>query len=167
MDYESIGQLATNVLRDCFLMENECQAKNIAPPTLEAGAGTAFWSENVPELVARRKKALGTLEQLTALLQGPHEFLHEFVAPNWDHGALYAFLQSQTLEYINSSSGRRASLSSLSNQSGIPDDKLSRILGLLRCKNIVHELEPGVFSLTAVSEELINDGDFRAWVEFQ
>ena len=109
---------------------------------------------------------MGLLNQLVALLQGPHELLHDMVAPNWDHGALYVLLQSQTLENI-ASSGGRSPLSCLSNQSGVPEDKLTRILALLRCKNVVEELEPDIFSLTAVSEELIKDGDFRAWMEFQ
>ena len=167
MEQEGIGQLAVNILRECFLMEKECATQHISPPSLEAGARLDFWSETLPEIQASRTKALGMLDRLTALLQGPHEFLHDFVAPNWDYGALYAFLQSQTLEHIYGSSGRRDSLSSLSNQADIPEDKLSRILALLRCRHIVDEPEPGVFALTAVSEELIKDGDFRAWVEFQ
>jgi hypothetical protein len=166
MEHKGIGQLAADILYECSLIEKRCQTEGIAPPNLVAGASTAFWSEASPELTAARSKALGLLENLTALLQGPHDFLHEFVASNWDHGALYVFLQSQTLEYI-ASSGGRSSLYNLSKRSSIPEDKLLRILELLRCRNIVHEPEDGIFTLTAVSEELINDGDFRAWVEFQ
>lgn len=166
MEHNGIGQLAADILHECSLMEKECQTKGTAPPTLAAGTSTTFWSETSPERTAARIKALGMLDRLTALLQGPHDFLHELVATNWDHGALYTLLQSQTLEHI-ASSGGRAPLCSLSQRSGIPEDKLIRILALLRCRNIVHEPENGVFALTAVSEELINDGDFRAWVEFQ
>lgn len=166
MEHNGIGQLAVHILHECSLMEKECQAKGTAPPTLQAGTSTAFWSEGSKEITAARKKALGLLDRLSALLQGPHGFLHEFVASNWDHGALYAILQSQTLDHMTSSGGL-ASLSSLSQQSGIPEDKLGRILALLRCRSIVHEPEHGVFTLTAVSQELINDADFRAWVEFQ
>ena len=164
---EGISQLAASILRDCSLMEMECHARGIPPPTLEAGTKTDFWSETLPELSVARNRALGVLDRLTALLHGPHEFLHEFVAPNWDHGTLYAFLRSKTLEHIHTSKGGRASISSLSEHSGIPEDKLSRILALLRCKNIVCEPNAGVFALTAVSEELVDDADFRAWVEFQ
>ncbi|KAL8901489.1 MAG: hypothetical protein Q9207_005171 [Kuettlingeria erythrocarpa] len=165
-EHDDIGRLATDILHECSLMDKERRAKNIAPPTLEAGTSTAFWSGASTEITVARTKALGLLDELSALLRGPHEFLHEFVASNWDHAALYAFLQSQSLEHI-ASFGGVASLSNLSDKSGIPSDKLVRILALLRCKNIVQEPEDGVFALTAISEELINDGDFRAWVEFQ
>jgi hypothetical protein len=101
------------------------------------------------------------LERLTTLLQGPHDFLHEFVASNWDHGALYTFLQSPILDYLVSTGGC-ASLFKLAEVSNIPEDKLTRILALLRCKNFLHEPQIGVFSLTAVSEELARDEDFRA-----
>jgi hypothetical protein len=166
MEYKGIGQLAADILRECYRMENECLTKNIVPPTLEAGANTGFWSGSSSEIGAARFKALGLLYELSTLLQGPHDFLHEFVAPNWDHGALYVFLQSQTLEHMAASEGK-ASLSELSRLSGIPGDKLARVLALLRCNNIIDEPENGVFTLTAISEELVHDADFRAWVEFQ
>ncbi|KAL8911232.1 MAG: hypothetical protein Q9171_003579 [Xanthocarpia ochracea] len=166
MEYKNIGHLAVDILHQCSVIDKECQANNTAPPTLEAGTSTAFWSESSTEITAARTSALGLLDRLSALLRGPHEILHESVASNWDHAALYALLRSHTLEHI-ASSGGLASLSSLSAQSGIPSDKLVRILALLRCKNILQELDDGVFSLTAISEELIKDGDFRAWVEFQ
>jgi hypothetical protein len=163
---ESITKLAADILHECSWMEKQCQTQSIAPPSLNAGTRTPFWSEELLDLAATRSKALGMLSRLTTLLQGPHDYIHEFVAPNWDHGALYAFLQSKQLEYI-ASSGGRASLFSLSERSGIPEDKLIRILELLRCKDIIHEPEDGIFSLTAVSEDLLHDEDFRSWVEFQ
>jgi len=167
-DLEGVGisRLANLILNECSAMELECKKESISPPSMLAGTSTAFWSEEASNINASRAKALALLEKLTTLLQGPHEFLHEFVASNWDHGALYAFLQSGALEYMTSSGGS-ASLSSLSNISGIPQDKLLRILALLRCRNIVHEPEAGIFTLTATSEELVRDDDFRAWVEFQ
>ncbi|KAL8653256.1 MAG: hypothetical protein Q9210_002210 [Variospora velana] len=166
MEHMAIGNLAADILHECSVMDRECQAKNTAPPTLEAGTSTAFWSESSTEITAARTKALGLLDKLGAVLRGPHEFLHEYVASGWDQAALYALLQSRTLEHI-ASSGGLASLGSLSAKSGIPSDKLVRILALLRCKNIVQEPEDGVFSLTTISEKLVDDGDFRAWVEFQ
>lgn len=166
VDKERIDKLAANILAECAFMEEQYQASGIASPSLVAGTNTSFWSEASPQLIAARMRALGLLNTLTTILQGPHDFLHEFVASNWDQGALYAFLQSETLEHI-ASSEEPAKLGSLATASRIPEDKLVRILELLRCKNIVAEPELGVFTLTAVSEELIRDGDFRAWVEFQ
>ncbi|KAL8791883.1 MAG: hypothetical protein Q9195_005545 [Heterodermia aff. obscurata] len=163
---QRIGQLAADILLECSLMDKQCQASGTAPPSLEAGASTAFWSETSTEIATARTRTLGLLDRLSALLLGPHDLLAEFVASNWDQGALYAFLRSQTLEHIHSSGGH-ASLSSISEKSGVPEDKLVRILGLLRCKNIVHEPEDDVYALTAVSEALVSDADFKAWVEFQ
>ncbi|KAI4242318.1 MAG: hypothetical protein L6R40_004047 [Gallowayella cf. fulva] len=166
MGQDSFVELAADILQNCSLMHQTCQARDITPPTLQAGTTTAFWLKASTEIATTRAVTLGLLSRLTALVQGPHDFLSEFVASNWDHGSLYAILQSQTLDHIRSSGGS-ASLSDLSNQSGIPREKLVRILGLLRCKNIVQEPEDGVFSLTAVSEKLVDDPDFRAWIEFQ
>lgn len=162
----TITQLASLILHECSEIQKVCDEDRTPLPSMLAGTSTAFWSADAPKLVSSRSKALGLLEKLVTLLQGPHEFLHEFVAPNWDHGALYAFLQSSALENMASSDGP-VSLCSLSNTSGIPEDKLTRILALLRCRNIVDEPQEGMFGLNAVSEELVRDGDFRAWVEFQ
>jgi hypothetical protein len=162
----SIRQLASDILDQCSLMEKECQRTQTTAPTLDAGANTSFWMDASADLAKSRTQTLGLLERLTTLLQGPHDYLHEFVAPNWDHGALYAFLRLGVLEQI-ASSGGQATLVDLSQKSGVPEDKLSRIMGLLRCKNIVCMRNVDVFGLTAVSEDLLYDGDFRAWVEFQ
>ncbi|PYI09337.1 S-adenosyl-L-methionine-dependent methyltransferase [Aspergillus sclerotiicarbonarius CBS 121057] len=163
MSPQSIRELAGEILTLCTQLEQSCNESGIPPPNLSAGGKTDFWSDS--EVTPTRTTALGLLDQLTTLLQGPHDFLHEFVSTNWDHGALYVFLQSHTLEHIAQSG--QASLHDLSTQSGIPEDKLIRILGLLRCRHIVAEPEKDAFTLTTVSEELLKDGDFRAWVEFQ
>ncbi|KAJ5603243.1 hypothetical protein N7537_006199 [Penicillium hordei] len=162
----SIRQLANDILDQCSLMEKECQRTETTLPTLDAGADTSFWMDTSADLAKSRTQTLGLLERLTTLLQGPHDYLHEFVAPNWDHGALYAFLQLGVLEHI-ASSGGQATLLDLSRKSGVPEDKLYRIMGLLRCKNIVCMPSDDVFALTAMSEDLLHDPDFRAWVEFQ
>ena len=166
MEQDDIMQMARDILHECLFMHQTCQMRRITPPTLEAGTTTTFWSEASTEIAIARTKALGLLGRLTALLQGPREFLSGFLAANWDHGALYSVLQSKILEHI-SLSGGSASLASLSGKSGIPEDKLFRILGLLCCRHIVHEPEDGVYTLTAMSQQLIDDGNFRAWVEFQ
>lgn len=166
MEQDILVQLAADILRSCSSIYQTRQATGITPPTLQPGSTTAFWSDSSAEITTARRTTLGLLSRLTALLQGPYDFLSDFVASNWDHGALYAILQSQTLESM-SASGGSASLSTLSTQSGIPEDKLLRMLQLLRCKGIVREPENEIFSLTAVSELLINDTNFRAWVEFQ
>ncbi|PWY69356.1 O-methyltransferase [Aspergillus eucalypticola CBS 122712] len=159
----TIRELASQILALCTQLEQTCNEADIAPPSLSADTRSSFWSNS--EIEATRSIAIGLLEELTVLIQGPQEFLHEFVASHWDHGALYAFLHSQTLEYIASSG--RASIEDLESQSGIPADKLVRILGLLRCRHIVDEPEKGVYTLTAVSEELFRDRDSRACLEFQ
>lgn len=164
----SLRILATEILEACTHLETECVKKGIPQPSLAAGSDTSFWSaQTSPELTDFRYKTLGQLDTLTTLLQGPHDFLHEFTAWNWDHGALYVFLQSGLLDAMASSPDGRLSLSSLSKQSGLPQDKLVRILSLLKCRHIIEEPEANSFALTAVSEELIHDKDFAQWVGFQ
>jgi hypothetical protein len=162
----SILELGNLILHECLEMDRQCKKDEIPSPSMLPGTNTTFWSDTASIIAQSRTKAIGLLERLTTLLQGPHDFLHEFVASNWDHGALYTFLQSPILDYLVSTGGC-ASLFKLAEVSNIPEDKLTRILALLRCKNFLHEPQIGVFSLTAVSEELARDEDFRAWVEFQ
>jgi len=162
----SLRQLALDILHECTLMETACQKNDITPPSVAAGTKTTFWSDSWKDISASRSRTLGAIDTLSTLLHGPHGYLHEFVATSWDHGALYAFLQSPSLAQM-ASAGGPVTLPSLAEKSRIPEDKLMRILALLRCRNIVHEPEIGVFSLTAISEQLVKDEDFRAWVEFQ
>ena len=112
-----------------------------------------------------RKRVLGLIERLKQLLQDPHEYLHEYVSSNWDHGALYVVLQANVLEMIPENGS--AHIASLSKQSNIPASKLLRILRLLSCQQVVDEVDEEQFARTAVSEALIGDENFKAWVEFQ
>ncbi|KAK3674113.1 hypothetical protein LTR78_005960 [Recurvomyces mirabilis] len=117
------------------------------------------------EANARRIRILGLLDRLKSLLQDPHEFVHDYVSTNWDHGALYVLLHAKVLDAIADDGG--SDLTLLSEQSGIPADKLVRILRLLSCQHFVEEPCDEHFALTAASRMLVNDVDFRAWVEFQ
>ncbi|EED21101.1 O-methyltransferase, putative [Talaromyces stipitatus ATCC 10500] len=167
MEGMTIDQLASDILSECTLMQRYCQTTGIALPSLLAGATPDFWSTDSPqELIAARTRTLGLLERITTLLRGPHDFIHEYVASNWDQGALYVFLRTRLLEHI-AVLGGEANIGNLATASGVPEDKLIRILGLLCCKNIVRQSDNGIYALTAISEDMIQDPDFRAWVEFQ
>lgn len=167
MTDRDILRLAADLLAECVTLETHCQNEKIKLPTLRAGKRTEFWSDTSVELTATRSRALGILDQLQTLLLGPHDFLHEFVASNWDHGAVYAVMQFPILENIAATPGGRVSLTHLAEVSEIPTDKLARVLRLLCCRHFIDEPVNGEFSLTAVSEELLRDVDFRSWVEFQ
>lgn len=167
MEQTTIDQLAAEILAESTSMQKYCYETSIASPCLVQGSDNKFWStESFPELNVSRTKTLGLLERLTTLIRGPHDFIHEFVASNWDQGALYVFLRAKILEHI-SQLGERASVGNLAAASGIPEDKLFRILGLLCCKDIIRKSEDGCYVLTAISEDLLRDSNFRAWVEFQ
>lgn len=158
LEQMTVDKLAAEILSECTFMHEYCQATSTASP---------FWSRESPiRLIASRTKTLGLLERLTTLLRGPREFLHEFVASNWDQGALYVFLHAKILEHI-SQLGGQANVGNLAGACGVPEGKLIRILGLLRCKNVIRESEDGIYTLTAISKDLLQDSDFRAWVEFQ
>lgn len=167
LEQMTIDQLAAEILSQCTSMRKYCQEASIASPSLVPRSDNTFWStESCPKLIASRTKTLGLLERLSTLIRGPHEFIHEFVASNWDQGALYVFLRAKILEHI-ARLGEQANVGNLAAASKIPQDKLFRILGLLRCKDIIHESDDGNYILTAISEDLLRDPDFRAWVEFQ
>jgi hypothetical protein len=98
-------------------------------------------------------------------VEGPHGFLHEYVSTNWEHGALYALLDFGILERIPLDGAM--SIAQLAEQSHLPSEKLLRVCRLVACAGILRETEGGVFSHTAVSEELVTDAGFRAWTAFQ
>ncbi|KAK4890187.1 hypothetical protein LTR27_011069 [Elasticomyces elasticus] len=113
----------------------------------------------------RRQRVLGLIDQLKKLLQDPHEYLHDYVSSNWDHGALYVALQANIFEVVAEEGS--AHITTLSRRSNIPADKLLRILRLLSCQSFVEEQDGEIFCLTDVSECLVVDKDFKAWVAFQ
>ncbi|KAK4553138.1 hypothetical protein LTR86_009865 [Recurvomyces mirabilis] len=163
-DERSLLQLATDLIKECTYLEGHYETNTFfssADSTHKLGG-----QAEEREAGAARSNALGLIEQLSHHLRGPHDYLHDFVASNWDHGALYAVLQHGILEEIQKSGGL-ASVPDLALKCGIPEDKLIRILGLLRCKNIVCQPDHNYFALTPISMELLEDTDFRAWVEFQ
>lgn len=162
---DALLSIAADLLGECHQLAKRLRARSIAEPSLAAGATTEFWSSSATDIAAPRTKALGLIETLARLIQGPHEFLHEYVSSNWEHGALYTVLQFDVLEKITENG--HAHVSALAEQSGIPENKLLRILRLLSCKQIVNELDDGVFCHTAISKDLISDDKFKAWVEFQ
>ena len=61
----------------------------------------------------------------------------------------------------------QATISKLAEQSGIPENKLLRILRLTACEQILEEVGEGVFCHTALSEALVKDDKFKAFIEFQ
>lgn len=141
------------------------QERGISEPSLDVGARSGLW-EQVPKPVASAKaEIIGLSKQLCKLLQGPNGFLHDIVSPNWDLGALYAVLEFNILDMIPLDG--QVSVSDLSRQSSVPEDKLLRILRLTCCEGILTESPENIFRHTAISEALMTDKNFRAFIGFQ
>ena len=162
---ESLLVIAAEILGECHQLLKQLKANSIPEPSLAVGATTELWSSSAADIAEPRTRILGLTEQLTRLLQGPHEFLHELVSSNWEHGALYTVLQYNILEQIPVDG--QADVASLAEQSGLPENKLLRILRLLCCKQILNEVDEGVFSHTAISEDLVKDDKLKAFLGFQ
>jgi hypothetical protein len=151
-----LSQIAAALLTECQRLEQQ--------KGLRKGSGD---EDEDDRSLSGYSCAVELLARLSYVLRGPHEYLHEFVAQNWDHGALYAALQCKIFDHIYDSPDRAVSVIELSERSSVPDDKLRRLLGLLRCKDLLAEPVEGSFRLTALSQHLMKDSRFRAWVEFQ
>ncbi|KAK5701097.1 hypothetical protein LTR17_022894 [Elasticomyces elasticus] len=130
-------------------------------PTL----ASQIFPESVVDAEDRRQRVLGLTDQLKKLLQDPHEYHYDYVSANWDHGALYVALQANIFEVVAEEGS--ADITNLSKRSNIPADKLLRTLKLLSCQSFVEEQDCEVFCLTGISECLVADKDFKAWVAFQ
>ncbi|WPH01302.1 S-adenosyl-L-methionine-dependent methyltransferase [Acrodontium crateriforme] len=165
-ELDGIIGLATDLLQQCQIISGECNRSKVSTLRTAINGSAETWHQTNPRANNARSVAQGLITQLSTFLHGPHEYLHELVSSNWDHGALYAALQARVIDHIAASTGG-SSLYELSQHCDIPEDKLSRILGLLCCRGIISQPEQGVYVSTSVSRELIRDGEFRAWVEFQ
>ncbi|KAK3369271.1 putative O-methyltransferase [Lasiosphaeria ovina] len=138
---------------------------SIAAPRLEAGARTELWTTHTGPVEASRTALTGLMQHLEKLVHGPHGFLHEYVSGNWEYGALNTLFEFDVLEKIPLAG--TASADELAEKTSLPAEKLLRICRLVACTGILKETEAGIFAHTAVSEELVSDAGFRAWVGFQ
>ena len=59
------------------------------------------------------------------------------------------------------------SIARLTEQGGLPSDKLLRICRLAASAGILREIEEGVFAHTAISVKLVRDTGFRSFIAFQ
>jgi hypothetical protein len=134
-------------------------------PSLATGAHSRLWTSRNNKLSISRDRVLELSKDLCQLLQGPHEYFHGLISCNWDLGALYAIIEFGILDKIPLDG--QASASKLAEESGLSERKLLNILRLAACSNILNETESGVFSHTALSEELLHDEKFRAFIGFQ
>ncbi|KAI9780494.1 MAG: hypothetical protein M1816_002833 [Peltula sp. TS41687] len=164
-DSATLLSLAEEIFGETYMLVKHLQEKSIAEPSLAVGASTEFWTSHSEEIAAAQTRVLGLAKRLTSLLYGPHGFLHEYVSSNWELGALYTVLEFNILEKIPLDG--QAHVSQLAAQSGLPKDKLLRILRLTACEQILDEVSDEVFCHTAISEELVKDQKFKAWVGFQ
>jgi hypothetical protein len=173
--HNTLLSLAEQILSETLQLTGFLKQEGISEPasssslhscTTNPGA-ELFWSTHTGPIETARQTLSGLTKQLAKLLDGPRAFLHEYVSSNWDHGALYALLELEILEKLPLEAGGQVHVSELATQSGIPEDKLLCILRLNACEGILTEVSEGVFGHTAISEVLVEDAKFAAWVGFQ
>lgn len=157
--------LAEEIFGQTYILVKHLKQNSMAEPSLAVGASTELWSSHAEEIATTKTSIFGLTKQLTKLLQGPRGFLHEYVSSNWEYGGLYTVLEFNILEKIPVDG--QATVSKLAEQSGIPENKLLRILRLTACEQILEEVEEGVFRHTAISEALVKDDKFKAFIGFQ
>ena len=157
--------LAEDILAQVSRLDKHLEQNSISQPSLALGASTELWSSHTPNIDSTRSRIISLTKQLTSLLVGPNEFLHEYVSSNWEHGALYTLLEFQVLEKIPLHGKVHVSL--LAAQAGLPEGKLLSVLRLVSCDGILDEVSEGVFGHTAISETLMRDEKFKAWIGFQ
>ncbi|KAL6716880.1 hypothetical protein ACLMJK_004792 [Lecanora helva] len=161
----SMLALAESLRNQVADLDGRLKHNSVSPPSLAVGASTELWSSQPDDIENIRSSIFGITKQLTKLLQGPHEFLHEYVSPNWEHGALYTLLEFNVLEQIPLHGP--AHVSFLASRCGLHEKKLLSMLRLISCEEIIKETSEGEFCHTAISEDLVRDEKFKAWVGFQ
>ena len=164
-NHATLLTLVEEIFGQTYVLEKHLKETHIEEPSLAVGASTKLWSSPSKEIATARTSILGLTKQLTKLLYGPHAFLHEYVSSNWEYGALYTLLEFDILEKIPIDG--QVHVSELAEQSGIPENKLLRVLRLTSCEQILDEISKGIFRHTAISEELVKDKKFKAFIGFQ
>lgn len=157
--------IAEEIFGQTYLLTKHLRETGIAEPSLALGASTELWSSHTPVIENAQTEIFGLAKKLTKLLHGPHGFLHEYVSSNWEYGALYTLLEFEILEKIPI--GESAHVSQLAEQAGLPTRKLLNVLRLAACEDIVEETSEGSFGHTAISEELVKDPGYKAFIGFQ
>lgn len=162
-----ILSVAQEIFGETYLLSQWLKVNSITEPCLAAGSKSELWTSKSKEVEQAKSNIIGLANRLTKLVHGPHDFLHEFISPNWDLGALNTVLEFGILEKIPLDSETGVHVSILAAQSGLPENKLLRILRLASCEDIVEEVSFATFRHTAISEELVKDRKFRAFIGFQ
>jgi hypothetical protein len=164
---DDLVSIASQILSNTTQISQRLSQDSINPPSLRIGAISDLWTTHNSEIDALRSTILGLTQHLDKLLEGPHGFLHEYVSPSWEHGALYTILEFDVLRMIPLEDGAYVSVTQLAKQSNLPVEKLLRICRLVATAGILDEKEEGKFSHTAISEILVRDEGFKSWVHFQ
>ena len=158
---ESLLGLAEQISDQAYLLTHLLKADGRVEPSHAEEKQTP----HLAQISKAQENVLGLTKKLTRLLQGPRGFLHEYIGPSWEQGALYAVLEFNVLEKIPLDG--EAHVSDLAAQSNIIEDKLLKILRLIACEQIVEETTEGTFRHTDISRELVNDKGFKAFIGFQ
>lgn len=163
--HTTISDIAEEIFDLTHTFSKTLVKNNIQTPSLASGSTTDLWSSHDSEIELPRDKLVSLTKQLTKLLQGPHGFLHEFISPNWDCGALYTLLEFDILEQISFDQPTHVSM--LAQKAELQEGKLLSILRLVACEGILIDHGDGSFSHTAISEELVRDQGFKSFIGFQ
>jgi hypothetical protein len=166
-DQTDLVSIASQILSHTTQISERLSKDSITAPSLQIGATSDLWNTHDPEIEALRSNILGLSQRLEKLLEGPHGFLHEYVSPSWEHGALYTLLEFNVLHMIPLEDGASVSAEELAKKSNLPYEKLLRICRLVATAGILEENKEGHFSHTVISETLVRDEGFKSWVHFQ
>ncbi|KAF2655739.1 putative O-methyltransferase [Lophiostoma macrostomum CBS 122681] len=166
-DTDSLVSVASAILTHTAQLSQHLFQQSITPPSLHVGASSELWTTHSGQIEELRSNILGLTQRLDKLLEGPHGFLHEYVSPSWEHGALYTLLEFDVLQKIPLEEGAAVTAVRLAEQSNLPAEKLLRICRLAATAGILEENNEGEFGHTVISETLVKDEGFRSWVHFQ
>lgn len=159
-------QTAQAIVTESSRLAKLLSDRSIAPPSLSVGASCELWTAHDGEMESVRSALLGLTQRLDMLVQGPHDFLHEYVSLNWEYGALYTLLQFDVLEKMPLD-GTSVPVSVLAQETGLPSEKLRPMCRLVACAGILRQMENDCFAHTVISEELVRDRGFKSFAGFQ
>lgn len=158
-------QLANEVQYLADVLAGYAAKENMSSPSLEPGEPTALWSTKAHAVTTAKSALKEAIGELSILVNGPLDFLKDWLGVHFDLAALYSVLEFKALDAIPLRGS--ASLESIAASSRLEKDKLGRMLRLLACQRFTCEVADDEFAHTVISAALVEDPELRAQFEMQ
>lgn len=163
---EGLLAMAQQIHSKTALLVQQIKSCGISEPSLTPSCTSQLWKGEESSIEATRNQIVVLSKDLAQSLDGPKRYLWDFVGEaTYTSAAMATILEFDVLESIPVDG--QAHVSHLAHEAGIDEQRLLRLLRVLACDHVVHEVHESCFRHTAISVLLVSDKHTRALMEMQ